>query len=55
MGPPTPPPPPRLSAAVAALTVVTLGVGYLSFTSWNDSRIENEDRRRVDSFRPGAK
>jgi hypothetical protein len=34
---------------------VTLGVAYLSFTSWNDSRIEKEDRRRVESFRPSAK
>lgn len=40
--------------AVAALTVVTLGVAYLSFTSWNDSRTEAADRARFDSssFRP---
>ncbi|KAI3424818.1 hypothetical protein D9Q98_008204 [Chlorella vulgaris] len=40
--------------AIAALTVVTLGVAYLSFTSWNDSRMEAEDRKRIDSLRPGA-
>lgn len=34
-------------AAVAALTVVTLGVAYLSFTSWMDSRTEADDRRRI--------
>ena len=36
-----------LVAAVAALTVVTLGVAYLSFTSWMDSRTEADDRRRI--------
>lgn len=40
--------------AVAALSVVTLGVAYLSFTSWNDTRTEAADRARFDSssFRP---
>ncbi|KAL4437311.1 hypothetical protein ABPG75_004450 [Micractinium tetrahymenae] len=42
--------------AVAALSVVTLGVAYLSFTSWNDSRMEAADRARFDSssFRPSG-
>ncbi|PSC73689.1 hypothetical protein C2E20_3040 [Micractinium conductrix] len=35
--------------AVAALSVVTLGVAYLSFSSWNDSRLEAADRARFDS------
>ena len=43
-----------LLATVGALAVVTLGVAYLSFTSWNDGRLEEEDRRRTESFRPGA-
>jgi hypothetical protein len=34
------------SLAVVALTVLTLGVGYLSLTSWLDSRQEEEDRRK---------
>ncbi|MEW5309418.1 MAG: hypothetical protein WDW38_001307 [Sanguina aurantia] len=28
---------------VAALSVVTLGVAYLSFSTWNDGRLESED------------
>ena len=44
-----------LLPAVGALSVVTLGVAYLSYTSWNDSRLEAEDRRRVESFRPSAR
>lgn len=35
--------------AVCALTVVTVGVAYLSFISWNDSRLESEDRSRFDA------
>ena len=35
--------------------MVTLGVAYLSYTSWNDSRLEAVDRRRVESFRPSAR
>lgn len=31
------------------LTIVTLGVGYLSLTSWLDSRREEEDRVRAKS------
>lgn len=37
--------------ATVALTVVTLGVGYLSLMSWLDSRQESEDRvKRQSSF-----
>ena len=32
--------------AVVALSVLTLGVGYLSISSWLDSRQEEEDRRK---------
>lgn len=34
------------SLAIVALSVLTLGVGYLSLTSWLDSRQEEEDRRK---------
>lgn len=40
------------AAAIAALVVVTLGVAYLSFTTWNDGRVEEEDRRRAEKFSP---
>jgi len=40
----------RSLPAVAALSVVTLGVAYLSFTSWQDSRLEAEDRARFQRF-----
>ncbi|KAL4537160.1 hypothetical protein Ndes2526B_g04928 [Nannochloris sp. 'desiccata'] len=43
------------SLAVVALSVVTLGVAYLSLSSWNDSRQENEDRLRTSGKRPGSK
>ncbi|KAK9845408.1 hypothetical protein WJX81_005777 [Elliptochloris bilobata] len=33
--------------AVLALTLVTLGVLYLSLTSWLDKRTENKDRARL--------
>ena len=32
--------------AVVALSVLTLGVGYLSISSWLDSRQEEEDRKK---------
>lgn len=41
--------------AIVALSVVTLGVAYLSLASWNDSRLENEDRLKASGKRPGAK
>jgi hypothetical protein len=37
------------SVAIVALSVITLGVAYLSFTSWNDSRLEKEDKERYSS------
>jgi hypothetical protein len=37
------------SVAIVALSVITLGVAYLSFTSWNDSRLEKEDKDRYSS------
>lgn len=36
------------SLATLALGAVTLGVAYLSLASWNDSRIEAEERKRAD-------
>jgi hypothetical protein len=35
--------------ATVALSVVTLGVGYLSISSWLDSRQESQDRVKVKS------
>lgn len=42
------------TTAIAALTVVTLGVGYLSYTSWMDSRTEAEDRKKAGGLSPIA-
>ncbi|GAB4821418.1 hypothetical protein N2152v2_008464 [Parachlorella kessleri] len=42
------------TTAIAALTVLTLGVAYLSFTSWNDSRLEAEDRKKAGGLSPVA-
>jgi len=36
------------SLATLALGAVTLGVAYLSLASWNDSRLEAEERKRAD-------
>lgn len=37
------------SLATAALTILTLGVAYLSITGWIDSRNEEAERKRVEA------
>lgn len=43
------------TAAVVALSIVTVGVAYLSLATWNDSRQESEDRLRSGGGRSGAR
>eukprot|EP00887_Chlorella_sp_A99_P005829 scaffold1.g5829.t1 len=35
------------TAATVALSLITLGVAYLSFLSWQDSTTEEQDRQRI--------